>query len=114
MYSHRSTRGPVDLAFTDRYGGVSVVPYDSLNLALEGGDDPEATAANLTQVLADFAPGASVLGRRWIARTLDRLSLGCDFNLNGNGIRDFRAASYRGSVSFHLPRLHRWLQFGHV
>ena len=60
MYSHRSTRGPVDLAFTDRYGGVSAVPFDSLNLALEGGDDPEATAANLTRVVADFAPGASV------------------------------------------------------
>ena len=60
MYSHRSTHGPVDLAFTDRYGGVSAVPYDSLNLALEGGDDPEATAANLDTVLADFAPGASV------------------------------------------------------
>ena len=60
MYSHRSTSGPVDLAFTDRYGGVSAVPFDSLNLALEGGDDPEATAANLSQVLADFAPGASV------------------------------------------------------
>ena len=60
MYSHRSTRGPVDLAFTDRYGGVSAVPFDSLNLALEGGDDPEATAANLSRVLADFAPGAPV------------------------------------------------------
>ena len=60
VYSHRSTRGPVDLAFTDRYGGVSAVPFDSLNLALEGGDDPEATAANLSRVLADFAPGASV------------------------------------------------------
>jgi polyphenol oxidase len=60
VYSHRSTHGPVDLAFTDRYGGVSAVPYDSLNLALEGGDDPEATAANLDTVLADFAPGASV------------------------------------------------------
>jgi YfiH family protein len=60
VYSHRNTRGPVDLAFTDRYGGVSAVPYDSLNLALEGADDPEATAANLETVLADYAPGASV------------------------------------------------------
>jgi YfiH family protein len=60
VYSHRSTHGPVDLAFTDRYGGVSAVPYDSLNLALEGGDDPDATAANLAQVLADFAPGAGL------------------------------------------------------
>ena len=60
MYSHRSTHGPVDLAFTDRYGGVSAVPYDSLNLALEGGDDPAATATNLARVLADFAPGAGL------------------------------------------------------
>ena len=28
MYSHRSSTGPVDLAFTDRYGGVSAVPFD--------------------------------------------------------------------------------------
>ena len=41
MYSHRSSTGPVDLAFTDRYDGVSAVPFDSLNLALVGEDDPE-------------------------------------------------------------------------
>ena len=34
MYSHRSQHGPVDLAFTDRYGGVCSVPFDCLNLAL--------------------------------------------------------------------------------
>jgi YfiH family protein len=60
VYSHRSTSGPVDLAFTDRYGGVSAVPFDSLNLALEGGDDAEATTANLARVLGDFAPDAPV------------------------------------------------------
>ena len=38
MYSHRSSTGPVDLAFTDRYDGVSAVPFDSLNLALVGDD----------------------------------------------------------------------------
>ncbi len=58
MYLHRSSLGPVDLAFTDRYGGVSGVPYDELNLALVGGDDPRATAENLRIVLADFAPDA--------------------------------------------------------
>ena len=47
MYSHRSSTGPVDLAFTDRYGGVSAVPFDSLNLALVGDDDPAATARNV-------------------------------------------------------------------
>ncbi len=56
MYFHRSTLGPVDLAFTDRHGGVSVVPYDELNLALESDDDPAALAENHRRVLADFAP----------------------------------------------------------
>jgi len=58
VYFLRSTLGPVDLAFTDRYGGVSAVPYDELNLALVGGDEPDALAENLRIVLADFAPDA--------------------------------------------------------
>jgi len=58
VYSHRSSTGPVDLAFTDRYGGVSAVPFDSLNLALVGDDDPAATAHNVELLLEDFAPGA--------------------------------------------------------
>jgi YfiH family protein len=66
VYSHRTSRGPVDLAFTDRFGGVSAVPFDSLNLALEGGDDPDATAANLARVLADFAPGAALADMRQV------------------------------------------------
>jgi len=36
------------------------VPYDELNLALEGGDDPAVCAANLRLVAEDFAPGAFV------------------------------------------------------
>ncbi len=60
MYSFRTSHGPVDLAFTDRHGGVSGVPFDSLNLALEGDDTEQNTAANLALVLADFAPGAQV------------------------------------------------------
>ena len=59
MYAFRATVGPVDLAFTDRYDGVSGVPYDSLDLALEGGDDPAARAENLRIVLRDFAPDVS-------------------------------------------------------
>ncbi len=58
MYFHRSTTGPVDLAFTDRYDGVSAVPFDSLNLALVGDDDPDAVRRNLGLVLDDFAPRA--------------------------------------------------------
>jgi len=33
------------------------VPFDSLNLALEGEDDPHVVAHNLRSVLDDFAPG---------------------------------------------------------
>ena len=45
MFAHRSSTGPVDLAFTDRYDGVSAVPFDSLNLALVGDDDPPRSSA---------------------------------------------------------------------
>ena len=72
MYSHRSSTGPVDLAFTDRYDGVSAVPYDSLNLALVGGDDPAATARNVELLLADFAPGAELVGHGAGARQQGR------------------------------------------
>lgn len=58
MYFHRSSTGPVDLAFTDRYDGVSAAPFDSLNLALTGQDAEEARRRNLCLVLEDFAPGA--------------------------------------------------------
>lgn len=60
MYCYRATHGPVDLAFTDRHGGVSGVPFDSLNLAIEGDDDDAARTENLRRVLGDFAPGAVV------------------------------------------------------
>ena len=62
MYLHRSSLGPVDLAFTDRFGGVSAVPYDELNLALESADSSEALAENHRRVLADFGPGDSLAG----------------------------------------------------
>jgi YfiH family protein len=60
VYSHRSSTGPVDLAFTDRYDGVSAVPFDSLNLALVGEDDPAARRRNVELLLEDFAPGADL------------------------------------------------------
>jgi YfiH family protein len=60
VYAHRTSTGPVDLAFTDRYGGVSAVPFDSLDLALVGPDDPEARRRNLELLLEDFAPGAEL------------------------------------------------------
>jgi YfiH family protein len=60
LFAHRSSTGPVDLAFTDRYDGVSAVPFDSLNLALVGDDDPEAVRRNIAMLLDEFAPGATL------------------------------------------------------
>ncbi len=57
MYSFRSSTGPADLAFTDRYGGVSASPYDELNLAVSGGDALAAKVENLRRLADDFAPG---------------------------------------------------------
>ena len=57
MYAFRGAAGPAELAFTDRHGGVSAAPFDSLNLALEGDDDPAASRENTRRVLEDFAPG---------------------------------------------------------
>jgi YfiH family protein len=57
VYAFRATTGPVDLAFTDRFGGVSGVPYDELNLAVVSDDDPAACAENHRLLLDDFAPG---------------------------------------------------------
>jgi polyphenol oxidase len=54
------THGPVELAFTDRHGGVSGAPYDSLNLAWAGGDDPHAMAENHRLLMEDFSPGNGV------------------------------------------------------
>ncbi len=56
MYSFRTASGPADLAFTDRYGGVSASPYAELNLAISGEDDEAAKAENRRRLLADFAP----------------------------------------------------------
>ncbi|NUS13239.1 MAG: peptidoglycan editing factor PgeF [Streptomyces sp.] len=46
MIGHRSTANGAHFAFTDRWGGVSAVPYDSLNLGGAVGDDPSAVTAN--------------------------------------------------------------------
>ena len=60
MYAFRTSLDPVDLAFTDRYGGVSASPFDELNLAIEGDDPESARTENLGLLLADFAPGAAL------------------------------------------------------
>jgi YfiH family protein len=60
VYSFKQSIGPVTVAFTDRRDGVSGVPFESLNLAIEGADDPGTVAANWRTLLDDFAPGADL------------------------------------------------------
>ena len=58
MFAHREVRAGVGVAITDRHGGVSVPPYDSLNLADRVGDDPKAVAENQNRVLRALGPTA--------------------------------------------------------
>lgn len=46
MIGQQETAGGAHFAFTDRWGGVSAVPYAELNLGGAVGDDPAAVAAN--------------------------------------------------------------------
>ncbi|MFI1163819.1 peptidoglycan editing factor PgeF [Streptomyces sp. NPDC020801] len=46
MISQRDTVNGAHFAFTDRWGGVSAVPYEELNLGGAVGDDPEAVRSN--------------------------------------------------------------------
>lgn len=54
MFVFQETRAAVDVAFTDRHGGISGGPYSSLNLAQNGGDDPGAVEANIRLATAAF------------------------------------------------------------
>ena len=47
MFLSRETFGPVDVAFTDREGGVSTGPWSSLNLGTGNADDPASVQDNL-------------------------------------------------------------------
>jgi YfiH family protein len=60
LFSFRATSGPVEVAFTDRAGGVSAPPFDSLNLAAVSDDDPASVTENLCRVQQEFAGNAPV------------------------------------------------------
>ena len=64
MFAFRDTRGRVEVAFTDRHGGVSDGPFASLNLAVSGDDDPRAVAENVRRMVEAFigGPAAPVVG----------------------------------------------------
>jgi polyphenol oxidase len=89
LYAARLTHGPVELAFTDRHGGVSGAPYDSLNLAW-GDDDADALEENHRRLLADFAPGSGL-------ERLAELS-----QVHGNGVAVVGADGPHHDVNGHL------------
>src|SRR5947207_7748105 len=47
--------GPYDVAFTTRRGGVSDGPYESLNLGLMTGDDPDRVQKKRARVCVDLS-----------------------------------------------------------
>jgi len=58
VIGHRTSAGGAHFAFTDRWGGVSAVPYDGLNLGGAVGDDPAAVRANRARVAAELGRDA--------------------------------------------------------
>ncbi|NEE42556.1 laccase domain-containing protein, partial [Streptomyces sp. SID7982] len=58
------TAGGAHFAFTDRWGGVSAVPYEQLNLGGAVGDDPAAVRANRAR--AAEALGLEAAGVVWM------------------------------------------------
>jgi len=54
VFAFRDARGVVDVAFTDRHGGVSQGSFSSLNLAESGADDMAAVEENIRRVTEAF------------------------------------------------------------
>ena len=55
MFAYQASRGAVDVAFTDRHGGVSGGPYASLNLGDGGQDHRDTVAENIDLVARSLA-----------------------------------------------------------
>lgn len=63
MFAYRDTVGPVEVAVTDRHGGVSTGAWGSLNLGTSNGDDPDTVARNLTSLAAGLGVDAGSVVR---------------------------------------------------
>jgi YfiH family protein len=63
VFAYQDRRGAVEVAFTDRHGGVSSGPFASLNLAVPNGEDAEGhrdeVAKNLDILAHALARGAA-------------------------------------------------------
>ncbi|WP_031007126.1 peptidoglycan editing factor PgeF [Streptomyces sp. NRRL F-5727] len=61
MIGHRFTTNGAHFAFTDRWGGVSAVPYEELNLGGAVGDDPAAVRANRARAAGELGLDPSLV-----------------------------------------------------
>jgi YfiH family protein len=57
VFAYRASRGDVEVAFTDRHGGVSDGPWSSLNLGTGTGDDPGRVQANVDALATALGVG---------------------------------------------------------
>jgi YfiH family protein len=70
VFAFQDTQGPVEIAFTDRHGGISGGPFASLDLS-ERRDDPEGaavTARNIAAVTRAFVAGDGAPGPHRLVR----------------------------------------------
>ena len=92
--------------FTDRFGGVSAAPFDSLNLARHVGDDPDAVSTNRARVAAMIeAPDAAwVIPRHVHGSTVLRidetieLGVGASHDPEGDGAATNRFGVLLGAL----------------
>ncbi len=73
----------VGAAFTTRRGGVSPVPYQSLNLAMHVGDDPECVAANRRRLRECLGFDAEI---RWLHQ-VHGVEVANAGKVSGDGVR---------------------------
>jgi polyphenol oxidase len=59
VFCFHDTDGTVGVAFTDRHGGVSAPPFDSLNLGTGTADDPASVSRNYELVGSALGEGAA-------------------------------------------------------
>jgi polyphenol oxidase len=63
VFAFRQARGSVEVAFTDRHGGVSQGPWESLNLGTSNGDDPARVIRNHELVASGFGLASERVAR---------------------------------------------------
>lgn len=75
MFAFRTEVGRVELAFTDRHGGVSTGSWSSLNVSPGTGDDPDRAHRNIAILADEFGVGQDHLVRMSQQHSRDVLAI---------------------------------------